>query len=114
MLRREALLQVGLLDEQSFFMYWEDTDLGLRLRQAGWQLGVADRSRVWHKQSASLGQGSPLLDQYFTCSAVRFFRKHAPIPVFPAAILLILMLAKRLLSGELTRVRAVLKGFASA
>lgn len=114
LLRREALLQVGLLDEQSFFMYWEDTDLGLRLRQAGWQLGVADRSRVWHKQSASLGQGSPLLDQYFTCSAVRFFRKHAPIPAFPAAILLILMLAKRLLSGELTRVRAVLKGFASA
>ncbi len=114
LLRREALLQVGLFDEQSYFMYWEDTDLGLRLRGAGWQLGVADRSRVWHKQSASLGQNSPLLDQYFTCSAVRFFRKHAPIPVCPAAILLILMLAKRLLSSELTRVRAVLKGFASA
>lgn len=114
LLRREALLQVGLLDEQSFFMYWEDTDLGLRLRRAGWQLGVADRSHVWHKQSASLGQGSPLLDQYFTCSAVRFFRKHAPVPAFPAVILLILMLVKRLFSGELTRVRAVLKGFASA
>lgn len=114
LLRREALLQVGLLDEQSFFMYWEDTDLGLRLRRAGWQLGVADRSHVWHKQSASLGQGSPLLDQYFTCSAVRFFRKHAPVPVFPAVILLILMLVKRLLAGELTRVRAVLKGFTSA
>jgi GT2 family glycosyltransferase len=53
LLRRTALEEVGLFDQATFFMYWEDTDLGFRLRQAGWQLAVADDSRVWHKQFGS-------------------------------------------------------------
>ena len=36
LLRADALRQVGLFDEQRFFMYWEDTDLGFRLRARGW------------------------------------------------------------------------------
>jgi GT2 family glycosyltransferase len=114
LLRREALQQVGLFDEQSFFMYWEDTDLGVRLRQAGWHLGVAERSRVWHKQSASLGRGSPILDHYFTRSALRFFRKHAPVPWVPILNLMLMMLLKRLISGQKQRVWAVLQGFVDA
>ena len=114
LLRREALLQVGGFDEQSFFMYWEDTDLGFRLRKAGWQLAVAQASHVWHKQSASLGQRSPLLDEYFTCSGVRFLRRHAPVPLLSVSVLLGVLLMKRLFMGELARARAVLRGFAKA
>lgn len=36
MIRRRALLQTGLLDED-FFMYGEDIDLSYRLLQAGWE-----------------------------------------------------------------------------
>lgn len=36
MLRREALDQIGLLDE-TFFMYGEDIDLSYRMTQGGWQ-----------------------------------------------------------------------------
>lgn len=114
LLRRAALEEVGLFDDQTFFMYWEDTDLAFRLRGAGWQLAVADKSRIWHKQSATLGKGSPLLDQYFTQSAVRFFRRHAPVPFIPVSFMLLRMLAKRLASGHFVRVRAVLKGFLAA
>ncbi|MBP9904739.1 MAG: glycosyltransferase family 2 protein [Rhodoferax sp.] len=114
LLRREALQQVGLFDDRSFFMYWEDTDLGARLRQAGWLLGVAEQSRVWHKQSASLGRGSPLLDQYFTRSALRFFRKHAPIPWVPTVSLMVMMLLKRVFCADSQRACAVLKGFVDA
>ena len=114
LLRRTALDEVGLFDDQTYFMYWEDTDLAFRLRGAGWKLAVADKSRLWHKQSATLGKGSPLLDQYFTQSAVRFFRRHAPIPFIPIAFMLLKMLVKRLVVGDLNRVRAVLKGFLAA
>jgi GT2 family glycosyltransferase len=114
LLRRTALENVGLFDQATFFMYWEDTDLGFRLRQAGWQLAVADDSRVWHKQSASLGKRSPALDEYFTQSAVRFFRRHAPIPFVSISLLLGMMLAKRTVMGEFSRARAVLKGFLGA
>lgn len=114
LLRRAALQEVGLFDDQAFFMYWEDTDLAFRLRVAGWQLAVADKSRIWHKESATLGKGSPLLDQYFTQSAVRFFRRHAPVPFIPISLMLLRLLFKRLAMGNFVRVRAVLKGFLAA
>lgn len=114
LLCRAALEEVGLFDETNFFMYWEDTDLGFRLRRAGWQLAVAEDSQVWHKQSASLGKRSPLLDEYFTRSGVRFLRRYAPIPFISITLMLVMMLAKRMLTGEISRVRAVLKGFLDA
>ncbi len=114
LLRRTALEEVGLFDEERFFMYWEDTDLGFRLRKAGWQLAVAEDSRIWHKQSASLGVGSPLLDEYATRSCIRFLRRHAPIPQLSVALMLIRMLAKRILIGRFDRLFAVWRAYRSA
>ncbi len=114
LLRRAALEDVGLFDEERFFMYWEDTDLGFRLRKAGWQLAVADESRIWHKQSASLGLGNPLLDEYATRSCVRFLRRHAPAPQLSVSLMLIRMLAKRVLIGRFDRFLAVWRAYRSA
>jgi GT2 family glycosyltransferase len=114
LLRREALEQVGSFDEASFFMYWEDTDLGFRLRKAGWELGVAEASHVWHEQSASLGIGNPVLDSYATRSCVRFLRRHAPFPGLSVLLMLIRMLVKRVLVGRPDRLRAVWRAYRSA
>lgn len=114
LLRRTALETVDLFDQAAFFMYWEDTDLAFRLRKAGWELAVADDSRVWHKQCASLGKRSPLLDEYFTRSGVRFLRRYAPIPFISISLMLGMMLAKRMVMGDISRARAVLKGFLGA
>jgi GT2 family glycosyltransferase len=114
LLRCAALEQVGLFDSALFFMYWEDTDLGFRLRQAGWQLGVAADSKIWHQQSASLGMGNPLLDEYATRSCVRFLRRHAPIPFVSVCLTMIRMVVKRILVGRPDRLRAVLRGYRSA
>ncbi len=114
LLRRSALEQVGLFDEARFFMYWEDTDLGFRLRKAGWQLAVAPQSHIWHKQSASLGLGSPLLDSYATRSCVRFLRRHAALPSVSVVLMLVRMLAKRALLARWDRFAAVWKAYRSA
>ena len=114
LLRREAVEQVGLFEDQIFFMYWEDSDLGFRLRQAGWRLGVAEKSRVWHKLSASLGQGSRQLDVYFTQSGVRFLRRYSPVPRLSILMMVGRMVAKRLLLAEFGRARSVLSGYFSA
>jgi GT2 family glycosyltransferase len=114
LLRRAAIEDVGLFDEARYFMYWEDTDLGFRLRNAGWQLAVAADSHLWHKESASLGLGNPVLDAYATRSCVRFLRRHAPMPRFSVALMLIRMLVKRILVGRLDRLRAVWFAYRSA
>jgi GT2 family glycosyltransferase len=114
LLRRAALEQVGLFDDARFFMYWEDTDLGFRLRKAGWRLGVAADSTIRHKQSASLGLGNPLLDEYATRSCVRFLRRHAPMPWVSVGLVLVRMVVKRILIGRPDRLRAVLRGYRSA
>jgi N-acetylglucosaminyl-diphospho-decaprenol L-rhamnosyltransferase len=50
--RRTAFAQVGGWDER-FFMYGEDADLGLRLREAGWTLRYEPAVKVLHIGRAS-------------------------------------------------------------
>ncbi|MFO1264546.1 MAG: glycosyltransferase family 2 protein [Rhodoferax sp.] len=114
LLRTEALGEVGLFDSERFFMYWEDTDLGFRLRKAGWLLAVAPNSRVWHQESSSLGQGSLQWDAFSARSCVRFLRKHAPWPTLSIAAMLLRMLAKRMLLRRWDRVAAVWQAWRSA
>jgi GT2 family glycosyltransferase len=59
LLRRSALEQVGLFDE-TFFMYYEDTDLSWRLRRAGWGVRHVPGASVDHIHAASSVEGSPL------------------------------------------------------
>ena len=49
LLRRDAVLQAGGLFDPAYFMFFEDTDLGQRLRRAGWRLLVEPRARAWHR-----------------------------------------------------------------
>ena len=57
LLRIEALKEVGLFDED-FFAYCEDTDLGLRLRRADWNIVVAPNAYVKHFYSMTGGKFS--------------------------------------------------------
>ena len=50
LLRREALDEVGLFDEE-FFIYSEETDLARRLRRAGWRTQYFPEVTVVHHES---------------------------------------------------------------
>ena len=52
--RREAWEAAGGFDER-YFMYGEDLDLSLRLRLAGWGLGVVPAARVEHDYTFTKG-----------------------------------------------------------
>jgi hypothetical protein len=51
-LRKKALNQVGLLDE-NFFMYGEDIDLAFRIKQAGWKIVYTPITKITHLKGAS-------------------------------------------------------------
>ncbi|MFH2219343.1 MAG: glycosyltransferase family 2 protein [Pseudomonadota bacterium] len=57
LLRTAVLKTVGLFDED-FFAYCEDTDMGLRMRRAGWKIVVAPGADVAHLYSMTGGKFS--------------------------------------------------------
>jgi GT2 family glycosyltransferase len=56
--RTEVFKQVGGFDE-TFFAYWEDVDLALRLQLAGHRCVRANDARALHKHGQTLGAASP-------------------------------------------------------
>jgi GT2 family glycosyltransferase len=74
--RRAALDQVGLFPEL-FGSYFEDVDLALRLRRAGWRAMFEPASRVLHHGSASHGASRRLLEQQ-SCNEERIFWRNTP------------------------------------
>jgi GT2 family glycosyltransferase len=95
LLRRETLMQVGLLDDH-FFLDFEDSDLSFRIQEAGWTLAVAEDTKILHKGGASFeGQGVER-HQYSVASQNRFIRKHAPFPTMVQSILRLAMLLNRI------------------
>jgi GT2 family glycosyltransferase len=109
LLRASTVKTLGLWDED-YFLYWEDADYCFRLRNAGWRLGVAGDSKVWHKEQASVGKNSQLLDMHFNRSAARFFARHSPIPIFSTWAGICLRIGKRVIAGDWERARAVWAG----
>jgi len=77
LLRRSALAEVGLFDE-SFFMYYEDTDLSLRLRRHGWRLVYTPHARVRHHHSATAVEWSPRFCYYTERNRLLMLAKNYP------------------------------------
>lgn len=74
MVRRQAYEQIGLLDE-NFFMYFEDNDWCLRLRQNGWKVFYHPSASITHLggQSRKL---NPSAQTAYDASLRYFYTKH--------------------------------------
>jgi len=77
--RREMLEEIGLFDE-SFFLYCEDTDLGLRARWAAWECLYVPDAVVEHRYSHSAGQASALKAYYVERNRLFLAVKNFPMP----------------------------------
>ena len=74
LLRREALDEVGLLDE-SYFMYTEEVDLCYRLHRTGWELWWVPQAEVVHYEAQSTRQAAEDMYVQLYRSKVQFYRK---------------------------------------
>ena len=109
LVRRSAFEQLGGLSEAAF-MYFEDTDFCLRARAAGWQLAVAGSTRILHKEGGSSERRSPRLDRMVTSAGLNFLNQHAPVPAISRTLYLSMRLGRRIVHGDWTAVRAVIRG----
>ena len=77
--RREMLDEIGLFDE-SFFLYCEDTDLGLRARWAAWDCLYVPDAQVEHQYSHTSGKASGLKAYYVERNRLFLAVKDLPLP----------------------------------
>ena len=73
--RREALDQVGLLDD-GYFMYSEELDWCYRAKAAGWKVVYFPEAQVIHYGGQSSEQVKAFQIIYFNRSKIRYFRKY--------------------------------------
>lgn len=74
MLRRQAIDQVGLLDEE-YFMYGEDIDLSYRLLKGGWQNWYLPYDIVHYKGKSTQKSDFRYVHVFYQAMLI-FFRKH--------------------------------------
>ncbi len=75
LVRRQAIKQVGLMDER-FFMYAEETDWCCRFKKAGWKVMFSPDAEIIHfgGQSSKKIKGQMLLQSHL--SVLGFIKKH--------------------------------------
>jgi len=76
LMRVDALEQIGIFDE-TFFLYFEETDLCLRAANAGWLTRYVKESRVEHIGSASTGMKTwQRIPKFWLDSRKYYFEKN--------------------------------------
>ena len=73
LIRWEALQSAGFMDER-FFLYCEETDLCLRIKQAGWEVRHVPYLRILHH--ADKAGWNPRLDAQAAFAKRQYFEKH--------------------------------------
>jgi len=81
--RSRMLEAVGRFDPD-FFLYCEDTDLGLRARRAGWRCLYVPSAVVCHHYSGSAGRSSATKAFYVERNRIYIVAKNFPVWIWPA------------------------------
>lgn len=104
LMRIKALDDVGLFDE-TFFLYFEETDLCLRAHRKGWRTRYVRESKVAHVGSASTGMGKwDRIPGYWLDSRKHYFKKNHGSGYFAVAT------ALRAMGGAFCQLRCTLQG----
>ncbi|MEZ4568988.1 MAG: hypothetical protein R2849_01375 [Thermomicrobiales bacterium] len=74
-LRMEAVKEVGGFDERFAPVYYEDVDLSVRMREAGWSVELMPAMRGLHHEGVTLSHGRPFF-VYLHRNRIRYALKH--------------------------------------
>ncbi|AQG80782.1 glycosyltransferase family 2 protein [Spirosoma montaniterrae] len=75
LVKRSVVERVGRFAER-FFLYYEELDWSQRIRDAGFLIYYQPSATILHKESVSVGQGSPLRTYYLMRNRILFMRRH--------------------------------------
>jgi len=75
LVRREAMEQVGLLDED-YFLFLEETDWCYRMKKAGWKIYFVPQAEIYHFQGRSAEREKKRARVEYYRSRSIFFKKN--------------------------------------
>lgn len=115
MVKREVIEKAGLMPE-CFFLYYEELDWSMMIRRAGYEIWYEPACTIYHKESQSTGQSSPLKSYYMTRNRLLFAKRNISNPQkyltysYLIGIVALRDIIKSLLCHRPDLVKATLKG----
>ncbi len=103
-----ALREVGIFEER-FFMYWEDADLNMRMREKGLKITAEEKAVVFH--SAGTSSAKSLLSRYIWHFQSQFLwlSRHHRRSFLSRLLLIAKFLTKSLWDLDFRRLRGLVK-----
>lgn len=77
MVKREVIEKAGLMPE-CFFLYYEELDWSMMIRRTGYDIWYEPACTIFHKESQTTGQNSPLRTYYITRNRLLFVKRNNP------------------------------------
>ncbi len=115
MLKREVIDKVGFMPE-CYFLYYEELDWSMMMTRSGYDIWYEPASTIYHKESQSTGQNSPLRTYYITRNRLLLVKRNwTGLSKYISygyliAIVAPLNIIKYALKREFRFVRAIIKG----
>lgn len=75
LIKREAIEKTGLMPE-CFFLYYEELDWSMMFTRAGYQIWYESQCTIYHKESQSTGQNSPLRTYYIVRNRLLLVKRN--------------------------------------
>ena len=116
LIKREAIEKVGLMPK-CFFLYYEELDWSMMFTRASYEIWYEPACTIYHKESQSTGQNSPLRTYYITRNRLLLVKRNwRGIYKYLAYLYLSCLVVPRdmikyLIKGRYDLSKSVLKGF---
>ena len=115
LLKREAIEKVGLMPE-CYFLYYEELDWSMMFNRSGYEIWYEPACTIYHKESQSTGQCSPLRTYYITRNRLLLVKrnwhgltKHLSY-TYLIGIVALRDLCKFAIKGKTNHIKAIYKG----
>ena len=115
MVKREVIEQVGMMPE-CYFLYYEELDWSMMIRRTGYEIWYEPACTIFHKESQTTGQQSPIKTYYITRNRLLFALRNINgserylTYLYIIGIVAVRDILKYLCNGQINMAKAVMEG----
>ena len=115
MVKREVIEKAGMMPE-CYFLYYEELDWSMMIRRSGYEIWYEPSCTIFHKESQTTGQQSPLKTYYISRNRLLFAQRNINggkkylTYIYIIGLVAVRDILKYLCKGQVNMAKAVMKG----